>query len=54
METKEQLRERKSVLEKRIMTLEWDKDHRQIHAGQDRKLENFKKELDDIEKQLSE
>ncbi len=50
---KDELKKRMSELKKRIMTLEWDKQHNQIHIGHDRQLEEMKKELKEIKKELN-
>ncbi len=48
----DELIERKEVLKGRILRLEWDKKRRQIHAAKKEKLEQYKKELEEIELKL--
>jgi len=50
----EDLIERASQLRKRIMTLEWDKKRNQINFGRTRQLEEYKKELEEIDAKKSE
>ena len=53
MKNKE-LRKRKAELEKKILTLEWDKKRHQINFSKGNFLEKYKKELEEIKKKLSE
>lgn len=50
----EALKERLYYLKKRILTLEWDKNHNQLNPGMEYKYEEFKKECAQIESNLKE
>ena len=39
-------------LNRKILTLEWDKKHHQINFSKQQQLEDFKKELEEVENQL--
>ena len=45
--------EKRSELKKKIMTLEWDRQRNQINFGKTRQLEEYKKELEELEKTKS-
>jgi len=51
---KEELNEKISELKKKIMTLEWDRQRNQINFGKTQQLNEFKKELEKLEKQPEE
>ena len=47
-ELKEQLR----AVDKKIMTMEWDKDHNQLNAGMEQKYNELKEEHEKIAKKI--
>jgi len=51
MDDKE-LIERKSELKKKILTLEWDKGRSHLVFNKNNKLEEYKKELEEIDKKI--
>ncbi|PIY60040.1 hypothetical protein COY95_03875 [Candidatus Woesearchaeota archaeon CG_4_10_14_0_8_um_filter_47_5] len=51
-DTQELLR-KKSELKRKILTLEWDRKHRQIHFSLKEKLDAYKKELEALNAQLA-
>ena len=51
MKNKE-LIERKDVLKRKIMTLEWDKKRNQINFSKESFLKKYRKELEDINLEL--
>jgi len=48
------LKERFDYLKKRLLTLEWDKEHNQLNAGMEYKYEEFKKEFAELETRFRE
>lgn len=48
----ENLNERKFELMRQISTLEWDKSRKQMHIALEVKLDQLKKELEEIQTQL--
>lgn len=53
MKEEKELKKRKAELKNKILTLEWDKKHHQIHSGQNYKLEQYKQELEGINSKLA-
>lgn len=47
-----ELLDRKSNLKRKILTLEWDKKLRQINFSKNRQLEDYKKELKEIQNKI--
>lgn len=48
----EQLMTQMSSLRKKLLTLEWDRKHNQLHMGMNEKLDKMKNEYTDLEGQL--
>lgn len=49
-----QVAERMSEMRKILLTLEWDKNHNQIHVGMEEKYNKLKEEYASLENQLNE
>jgi hypothetical protein len=48
----QKLLDKKHELNRKILTLEWDKKHHNINFSKQKKLEHYKKELEEVENQL--
>ena len=53
MTKEEELQVRRSELKKKILTLEWDKKHRQINFSKNSQLEDLRAEFEEISKKLN-
>ena len=49
---RQELLNKRSELTRKILTLQWDKNHRQINFSKNKQLEDYKKELEEVENQL--
>ncbi|MBN2367421.1 hypothetical protein JXC34_00255 [Candidatus Woesearchaeota archaeon] len=52
MKKNKELIDRKAVLRKKILTLEWDRKRQQINFSRNLQLEEYKKELKELESEL--
>ncbi len=47
-----ELKKRRKELKRKVLTMEWDKKKNQIHFARNKKLQQYKKEIEDINQKL--